>query len=370
MYDVLFRPAQLGPLSLPNRIVMAPMTRAASPGGGPSAEVAAYYRRRAEGGAGLLITEGTWIPHPTASNDPGVPDFHGAGFEGWCNVLREVHAAGGKLIPQLWHIGVASKSQVAEIYSERPDVRDLPVGPSGLASPGVIAGRAMTQRDIDEISEAYVRAAVLACEAGFDGIEVHGAHGYLVDQFFWEATNLRNDAYGGSRERRARFALDIVKAIRAATAPDFPILLRFSQWKLQDYQARPWPTPQALESFLGLFVDAGVDIFDCSQRYFWTPEFDGSDLNLAGWARKLVGKPTISVGSVTLVHDFMEALVDGVPGSVSGLGDLIERMKRDEFDLIAVGRALIANPDWAEKLRAGRVSDLVPFGREMLARLD
>ena len=370
MYETLFRPARLGPLSLSNRVVMAPMTRAASPGGVPGADVAAYYRRRAEGGTGLIITEGTWIPHPTAANDPGVPNFHGAGLEGWCAVLREVHAAGAKLIPQLWHIGIAPKSEVPEIYSERPDARDLPVGPSGLAGPGVTGGRALTQCDIDEISEAYVRAAVSAHEAGFDGVEIHGAHGYLVDQFFWEGTNLRDDAYGGSIERRARFGVDIVKAIRAATAPDFPILLRFSQWKLQDYTARPWATPQALETFLGLFVDAGVDIFDCSQRYFWTPEFDGSDLNLAGWTRKLAGLPTISVGSVTLEHDFMDALVQGVPGSVSGLRDLIERMERDEFDLIAVGRALIANPDWADKLRTGGVSDLVPFSRAMLARLD
>jgi len=369
MYDTLFRPIQLGPLSLPNRIVMAPMTRGASPGGVPGPNVAAYYRRRAEGGTGLLITEGTWIPHPTAANDPGVPNFHGAGLEGWKNVLREVHAVGGKLVPQLWHIGVAPKSEVPEIYSERPDDRAIPVGPSGLSGPGVVAGRAMTQRDIDEISAAYVAAAVSAFEAGFDGVEVHAAHGYLIDQFFWEATNLRDDAYGGSLEARARFAVDIVRAIRAATAPDFPILLRFSQWKLQDYHARPWPTPQALETFLGLFVDAGVDIFDCSQRYFWTPEYEGSDLNLAGWARKLIGKPTISVGSVTLKGDFMEALVQGVPGAFRGIDDLAERMERDEFDLIAVGRALIANADWADKVRDGRLPELVPFDRAMLAEL-
>jgi 2,4-dienoyl-CoA reductase-like NADH-dependent reductase (Old Yellow Enzyme family) len=369
--EILFRPIQIGSLSLPNRIVMPPMTRGFSPGGVPGPDVAAYYRRRAEGGAGLIITEGTWIPHPTASNDPGVPSFYGEdALMGWAHVLKEVHDAGGKIVPQLWHIGVAPKSDVAEIYGDRPDERADLIGPSGLASPGVKAGREMSQQHIDDVGEAYVTAAATAYEMGFDGIELHAAHGYLIDQFFWDQTNLRKDRYGGSIANRNRFAVDIVKAIRAKTASDFPIILRFSQWKLQDYEARPWPTPQTLENFLGDFVDAGVDIFDCSQRRFWEPMYDGSGLNLAGWTQKLSGLPAISVGSVTLSGDFMSALAHGARDSSSGLGELIERMERDEFDLIAVGRALIANPDWLEKVRHNRMDHIIPFRREMLSNLD
>ncbi|MGD9664959.1 MAG: NADH:flavin oxidoreductase [Novosphingobium sp.] len=369
--DALFKPIELGALSLANRIVMPPMTRGASPGGVPGEDVAAYYRRRAEGGVGLIVTEGTWIPHSTASNDPGVPCFHGeAALAGWARVLEGVHAAGGKIVPQLWHIGVAPKSDVEEIYGDRADDRPDLVGPSGLASPGVKEGRAMTRQEIDEVSEAYVQAAIFAYEMGFDGVELHGAHGYLIDQFFWDQTNLRDDDYGGSLANRSRFALDIVKAIRARTAPDFPILLRFSQWKLQDYDARPWATPQELEAFLGDFVDAGVDIFDCSQRRFWEPMYEDSTLNLAGWTRKLSGLPSISVGSVTLSGDFMSTLAHNKRDDNSGLGDLIDRLEQDEFDLIAVGRALIANPDWAKKVREGRMEDLLPFRREMLSSLD
>lgn len=367
----LFRPIKIGSLVLANRIVMPPMTRGASPEGIPGEDVATYYQRRAEGGVGLIITEGTWIPHPSASNDPGAPRFYGDdALVGWGRVLDAVHGVGGKIVPQLWHIGVAPKSDVAEIYGERVDERAVPIGPSGLASPGNLTGRPMSQKDIDEVGEAYVRAAETAYRMGFDGVELHGAHGYLIDQFFWNQTNLRQDRYGGTESNRNRFAADIVKEIRNRTAPDFPIVLRFSQWKLQDYEARPWDTPQALEEFLSDFVDAGVDIFDCSQRRFWEPMYGGSRLNLAGWTKKLSGLPSISVGSVTLTGDFMSTLAEGKLDDISDLGELVERMERGEFDLIGVGRALIANPDWVEKVRYGRITEIVPFRREMLSNLN
>jgi 2,4-dienoyl-CoA reductase-like NADH-dependent reductase (Old Yellow Enzyme family) len=366
----LFRPFAVGRTTLANRIVMAPMTRGMSPGGVPGPEVAAYYRRRAEGGVGLIITEGTWIPQANASNDPGVPDFHGdAALAGWAEVLRQVHGAGGKIMPQLWHIGAAPKSDVAEIYGDRPDAIGLPIGPSGLGAPDQPSGRAMTQHDIDDVSEAYVRAAVSAFKLGFDGVELHGAHGYLMDQFFWQGTNRRDDAYGGDTARRGRFAADIISAIRRATAPDFPILLRFSQWKLQDYNAKPWRTPQELEAFLGPLTDAGIDMFHCSQRRFWTPEYPGSELNLAGWTKQLTGKPTITVGSVSLDLDMTVSLYESRPTAITGIEDLIERMARDEFDMVAVGRALLADSAWPDKVRRGAMAELRPFDNTMLGAL-
>jgi len=369
--DLLFRPLTLGRTAIPNRIAMAPMTRGMSPGGVPGADVAAYYRRRAEGGVGLIITEGTWIPQANASNDPGVPDFHGeAALAGWAEVLRQVHAAGAAIMPQLWHIGAAPKSDVAEIYGDRPDAIGRPIGPSGLGAPGQPNGRAMTQADIDEVSEAYVRAAVSAFELGFDGVELHGAHGYLIDQFFWPGTNRREDAYGGDPARRSRFAADIVRAIRAATAPDFPILLRFSQWKIQDYSAKVWHTPQALEAFLAPLADAGIDMFHCSQRRFWTPEFDGSDLNLAGWTKHLTGKPTITVGSVSLDLDMTVSVYENRPTSITGIDELYERMARGEFDMVAVGRALLADAAWPNKVRRGALAELRPYDNTMLGALD
>lgn len=369
--ELLFRPLTLGGVTIPNRIAMAPMTRGMCPGGVPGADVAAYYRRRTEGGVGLIITEGTWIPQANASNDPGVPNFHGAAaLAGWAEVLRQVHEAGGTIMPQLWHIGAAPKSDVAEIYGDRPDAIGEPIGPSGLGAPGLPVGRAMTQRDIDEVSEAYVRAAVSAFEMGFDGVELHGAHGYLIDQFFWAGTNRRSDAYGGDIAQRSRFAADIIRAIRAATAPDFPILLRFSQWKIQDYGAKAWHSPQELEAFLGPLVDAGIDMLHCSQRRFWTPEFEESALNLAGWAKHLTGKPTITVGSVSLDLDMTVSVYENRPTAITGIDALFERMDRGEFDMVAVGRALLADAGWPEKVRRGAIGELRPFDNSMLSRLD
>ena len=366
----LFEPVTLGSLALRNRLVMAPMTRAFSPGGIPGANVAVYYRRRAEGGIGLIITEGTWIGHPSASNDPNVPDFHGArALAGWREVCRQVHEAGSKIVPQLWHVGAAAKSEVAEIYEDRIVDETERLGPSGLVKAGVAGGRAMTPSEIEAIIEAYADAAVDAQTLGFDGVEIHGAHGYLVDQFFWHETNARGDDFNGDIAARTRFATDIVRRIRSRTAPDFPIILRFSQWKMQDYGARAWPTPDDLAAFLRPLVDAGVDIFHCSQRRYWEAEFPGSDLNLAGWARKLSGKPAITVGSVTLSAEMIATLMDGEKASIRPIADLVERTGRHEFDLVAIGRALITNPDWPRLVAAGDADSLNPFSVGALAGL-
>ena len=372
---VLFEPVALGSLELRNRLVMAPMTRAFSPGGVPGANVAEYYRRRAEGGVGLIITEGTWVGHPSASNDPNVPNFSGEeALAGWREVCRQVHDAGAKIVPQLWHIGTSAKSDVAEIYDES-DVAETVVdeterlGPSGLVKAGVESGRTMLASEIEAIIEAYAEAAHNAFEIGFDGVEIHGAHGYLVDQFFWHETNARGDDFGGDIAARTRFAVEIVRRIRARTAPDFPIILRFSQWKMQDYGARAWPSPDDLAAFLRPLVDAGVDIFHCSQRRYWDHEFAGSDLNLAGWTRKLSGKPTITVGSVTLSAEMIATVLEGETATLRSIVDLVERLKRQEFDLVAIGRALITNPDWPKMVASGRAANLNPFSVGSLAQL-
>ena len=164
----------------------------------------------------------------------------------------------------------------------------------------------MSDADIADVIAAFATSARHAKELGFDGVEMHGAHGYLIDQFFWEGTNERDDAYGGDLGERTTFRRRDRRAPCAgAVGPDFPILLRFSQWKQQDFAAKLAPTPQELEQFLAPLVDAGVDVFHCSTRRFWEPEFEGSDLNLAGWTKKLTGKPTITVGSVGLNQEFI-----------------------------------------------------------------
>ncbi|EYF00781.1 NADH:flavin oxidoreductase [Chondromyces apiculatus] len=358
--EALFRPFSTGKLHLANRIVMAPMTRAFSPDGVPGPDVAAYYRRRAEGGVGLIITEGTWVPHPSAGNNPRVPRFHGEdALAGWRRVVDEVHGAGGRIMPQLWHTG---------FILEPPGSALNAVSPSGIGRPGETIGAPMTQEDIDAVIAAFGKAAASARELGFDGVELHGAHGYLFDQFFWEVTNQRTDRYGGDLVARTRFAVETLKEVRRQVGPDFPIVLRYSQWKQQDYGARLAHTPADLERFLAPLVDAGVDIFHCSQRRFWEPEFTGSDLNLAGWTRKLTGKPTVSVGSVTLDTDLQGSLSAG-GANTTGLDALLDRLEREEFDLVAVGRSLIANPSWPAIVRSRHLGELQPFRRELLGQL-
>lgn len=365
--DILFQPFALKSLKLPNRIVMAPMTRTQAKNGIPGAINAEYYRKRAEGGVGLILSEGTVIDRPASRNDPGIPFFHGdAAMAGWKNVIDTVHDAGGKMGPQIWHTGST------RAFTEWEP--DAPVeSPSGLLGPDEPRGKAMSDADIADTIAAFAKAALDARNAGFDTFEIHGAHGYLIDQFFWSGTNLRTDRFGGKTiAERARFARDVVAAMRAAVGPDFPMILRVSQWKQQDYAARLATTPDEMTSWLAPLVEAGIDIIHASQRRFWEPEFPEIDgekgLNFAGWAKKLTGAATISVGSVGLSSDFIGAF-SGESSQKSNLDGLVERMERGEFDLIAVGRALITDAQWPNKVAKGAFDQLEDFNPAALAEL-
>jgi 2,4-dienoyl-CoA reductase-like NADH-dependent reductase (Old Yellow Enzyme family) len=365
LIDVLFRPFRLKSLSLPNRIVMAPMTRSKSPGQVPGDDVAAYYGRRAASGVGLILTEGTSPEHRSASNDANVPAFFGEGsLAGWAKALMAVKAAGGHIMPQLWHQGIVRHAGTGP-YPDAPSM-----SPSGLSRPDKVVGEPMTQRDIDDVIAGFAKSAGYARNLGFDGVEIHGAHGYIIDQFFWEGTNRREDAYGGSIEKRTRFAQEIIAAVRQAVGSDFPILLRFSQWKQQDFAAKLAKDPAELERFLAPLTAAGVDMFHCSTRRFWEPEFPetGSDLNLAGWTKKISGLPTITVGSVGLNEDFITAYRQK-GAETAGIDRLLDMLERGDFDLVAIGRALIVNPDWADKVRAGHLDQLVAYEPKALESL-
>ena len=369
--EALFTPFTINKLELPNRVVMAPMTRNFSPNNVPGDNVAAYYRRRAEGETGLIITEGTYVNHPSAGAYENVPFFYGEeALAGWKKVVDEVHAAGAKIAPQLWHTGimrgVGGEGMTMEPYPDSPAM-----GPSGLLMPGKEIGHTMTLEDIEQVSQAYIQGAVDAQALGFDCIELHGAHGYMIDQFFWEGTNQRTDDYGGSIVKRTKFAADIIRGIREKVGPDYPIILRFSQWKLMNYQARLVDSPGELEQFLQPLCDAGVDVFHCSTRRFWLPEFEGSELNLAGWTKKITGKPCITVGSVSLEDEFLDAEARGIAehSEPASIGNLATLLKRGDFDLVAVGRSLISNPEWARLVRAGQESELLAYDQSNLAKL-
>ncbi len=346
--EPLLRPLQLGRLRLRNRIMMSPMTRSFSPGGIPGKNVAAYYARRAAGGVGLVVTEGAAIEHPAAVDDQAVPHMYGdAALAGWREVTAAVHAAGGAIMPQLWHQGPLRDP----LISARPDLPGL--RPSGLwGTPGVVSypkefvariapmTRPMTESEIADVIDAYGRAAAAAVTAGFNGIAIHGAHGYLIDSFLWADTNRRSDRWGGSARARSTFAAEVLRTVRRAVGPDMPILLRLSQHKQQDYRARLAETPGELEALLEPIVSAGVDVLDISTRRLYEPAFAESTRTLTGWVRNITGLPCVATGSAGLTPQATPAL-------------LAASIARGDADLIGVGRALLADPSWAQKIQIG-----------------
>src|SRR5471032_103673 len=188
----LFQPFRLKSLKLKNRIVMAPMTRSFSPGGVPTAAVADYYARHAQGEVGLIMSEGTVVNRPASSNDPNIPRFYGEKpLLGWKGVIEKVLAVGGVMAPQLWHMGVVAPKGSGWLPPAPFE------GPSGFVAPGKVGGVAMTPDDIAATIMAFAQAAAEARALGFNAVELHGAHGYLIDQFFWHPTNRRGDIYGG-----------------------------------------------------------------------------------------------------------------------------------------------------------------------------
>lgn len=374
--EPLFRPLTVHGVTLANRIAMSPMARNFMADGVPSSDYVAYFRRRAEGGAGLLFTEATSVDHPSAQIAPNFGINHGdAAATAWKAVVDGVHDAGGRIFAQLFHAGMSRPAGALPF----PEVKSL--GPSGLAPPAsgadaVLAAEPMTDADIAAVVTGFGNSAENAQRIGFDGIELHGAHGYLLDQFFWEKTNLRSDGYGGDIAARTRFAVEVIAECRRRVGPRFPISLRISQWKMSDFGARLVTNPAELERLLAPLVLAGVDLIHCSERRISDPAFPGSDLNLAGWAKKITGKPTIAVGSVGLsgpadrsnAADLEAAAALGsMPDSVRWT---VEMLDRGAFDLVAVGRAMLADPSWADKVRSGRWPDLQPFTPAMLARLE
>jgi 2,4-dienoyl-CoA reductase-like NADH-dependent reductase (Old Yellow Enzyme family) len=239
--DDLFRPLTVRSLTVPNRFAMAPMTRQASPKGIPGADVAEYYRRRAAGGVGLIITEGVRLPNPAAGYPYAIPTIAGDEvLAGWTRVVDAVHGEGAAIAAQLWHQGVM-----------RDDADGVvPVSPSGVDGLGKTKGRALETVELQDIAELVAQSAATARDIGFDAVEIHGAHGYLLDQFFWARTNSRTDGYGGSLAARTRLPAEVIAAVRAAVGPDYPIIFRFSQWKGTDYAASIADDPTQLQELL------------------------------------------------------------------------------------------------------------------------
>lgn len=371
--ETLLRPFAFKSLALRNRIVMAPMTRMSSPDALPGPDVAAYYARRAAGGTGLITTEGIGVDHPVSVDHARIPRLDSPeSVAAWRQVTEAVHAADGQIAAQLWHVGpLWGANAVADSPTERARWEAMrPMRPSGLW------GRAgattyhqddidrwaaecapMTDGEIADVIQSYGCSARLAVEAGFDAVAIHGAHGYLIDAFFWSETNRRRDRWGGDLRARTRFAREVVAAVREAIGPEMALIFRFSQHTQQDFRARKAADPAELEVWLGALVEAGVDVLDSSQRRFDAPAFPeraGADgqRTMAGWAKQLTGAVTSTVGGF------------GVPRSGSPDDDRHAATARDlaaaahliesgEVDLVTIGRMHLAAPDVAELIATG-----------------
>lgn len=371
----LFTPFSVRNMTMPNRTIMAPMGRMFARQHVPHELAPDYYARRIRGGVGLVMTEATGIDHPHTPDHPGIPVMCGEeALAGWQKVVDEVHAAGGLIMPQLFSQGMLRGGATGDhtLPSLRPSGTLGEPGPHSydpdfVEKAAAIRTEPMTESDIQDVIDGFVRSAVNAKKLGFDGIAIHGAHGYLIDSFLWGASNTRTDQYGGDHGQRTKFAVEVIRAVRQAIGEDLPIFFRFSQHKSHNYDAKSFETPAELEAMLGPIVDAGVDVLDASIRRFYQAAFEGSPLNLAGWAKKLTGKPTVAVGSIGLDFTASDTFMKRNGEIENNIPLLMERFNNGEFDLISIGRSLIADPDFVNKLRTGE--PYIPFSREALETL-
>jgi 2,4-dienoyl-CoA reductase-like NADH-dependent reductase (Old Yellow Enzyme family) len=371
--DVLFAPIRINKTTVRNRFVFPPMQRGSSWDYSPSYEMAEAFGAWAAGGSGIIICEGCSPDLPEAYWQPIFTAIREEDKEIWRAIAQNVRKAGAIFLNQLWHVG-SVRRLVPGLYNPYPDQETL--SPSGLVQDDRPNGRAMTKEEIDRLKAGYVTAALLSKEVGAHGVEVHCAHGYLLDQFLWHETNLRTDEYGGATlADRARFPAEVVRAIREAAGPDFIISVRFSQWKEVDYGARIAETPEDLSGFIRVMEAAGTDMFHVSTRRFNKPAWPELDprRSLASWVKTMTTRPVVAVGSVGLTTDLAADVFDNRDPELRVEEDMhkvAEGIVNGDFDLIAVGRAQIANVDFVERVRNGQIANLRPFRKHELLKMD
>ncbi|MGV9796852.1 oxidoreductase [Mycobacterium sp. NPDC003449] len=345
--------ARIGQLSLANRLAVAPMTRvSAAPDGTPTEEMADYYAEFARGGFGLVITEGTYTDTTHSQgylNQPGLATD--GQMAGWRRVTDAVHAADVPILVQLMHAGALSQGNSHGVGTIAPSA----VRPRGQmleeygGSGRWPAPREMTPEDIATVVGGFVESAERARATGFDGVEIHAANGYLLDQFLTTYTNTRDDGYGGPVADRIRLTAQVVEAIRARLGGEFPIGVRLSQTKVNDFGYR-WPGgAEDAEVIFAALADAGVDYLHIASEgrdFIDTARFaDGRTITAV--AREVTGLPVMANGGM---HDHGQA-ADVLDGG--------------HADLLSLGRGALANPDLPQRLSAGE--KLTSFDHGMLS---
>jgi 2,4-dienoyl-CoA reductase-like NADH-dependent reductase (Old Yellow Enzyme family) len=351
-FPTLFSPGELGSLALANRAFVAPMTRAsATEDGRATAQMRDYYAGFGRGGWALVETEATYIDLEYSQGylyQPGIADA--AQQEAWREVVEAVHAEGAPIMLQLFHCGAINQGNRWVEGSIAPSV----VRPKGAQIDRYRGGkgpfqtpRRISRDEMTEVVQSFADAARRGVEIGFDAIEVHGANGYLPDQFLTAYTNLRDDAYGGPVENRVRYHCDILAAVRAA-CPSVPVGVRISQTKVNDLDYS-WPggADDARTIFTALAA-TGIDFLHVSAHLGVSPVF-GTTRSLSGLARDFSGLPVIANGKLQDPAIAEQALRAG------------------EGDFVAVAKGALADPAWAAKVRAGAAP--IPFDPGMISPL-
>jgi 2,4-dienoyl-CoA reductase-like NADH-dependent reductase (Old Yellow Enzyme family) len=347
----LLEPITVAGCSLRNRVAVAPMSRVSTAGDGvPTEHMAAYYAGFARGGFGLVVTEGTYTDHAHSQAYPHQPAIvTDEQVRAWARVADAVHVAGGRIFLQLMHAGALVQGNHHRGVAVAPSA----VQPKGRMLPGYGGGgpyarpREMTQAEIQEAVAGFAVSAARARTAGFDGVEVHGANGYLLDQFLTRYTNLRADEYGGSTENRVRLLVEVVQAIHDAAGRDFPVGVRVSQVKVNDLGYR-WNGPEeARVVFERLAGARPAYIHVASEGAHWEDtSFLAPGVSITGVARDAAGVPVVANGGM---HD----------------PQLSARVLRNNHaDLVALGHGALANPDWPLRLADGK--RFKPFDAGML----
>lgn len=336
----LFSPVRIGSAELANRLALAPMTRISAGEDGRATErMAAYYRAYARGGFGLLVTEGIY---PDTAHSQGYLYQPGLATEeqtlSWVPVVQAVHVEGAKVFAQIMHAG--SQAQGNRFV-------DSTVAPSAVAPKGeqltfyrgegpYRVPEELSAQQMEQVRQGFVAAALNAKEAGFDGVEIHGANGYLLDQFLTDYLNQRTDEYGGSAANRVRFPSEVARAVREAVGPDFTVGIRISQGKVSDYEHKWSGGEDEARVIFSALAETGIDFLHTTEHRAYAPAFEGGEKSLAQLAKEHSGLAVIANGHL-----------DDPSTAESMLGD-------GGADVLALGKAALANRDWPERVRAGR----------------
>lgn len=335
----LFQSGNLAHTGLKNRLVVAPLTRVSGAANGDVGPLMPdYYEAFAKGGFGLIITEGTYTDDAYSqgyAHQPGI--ITDTQLEGWRAIVERVHAAGGKIIMQLMHAGALSQHNEYSRTSKGPSA----VRPKG-AQMELYRGSGlykipaeMTVADIEDVITGFVASAQRAQEAGFDGVEVHGANGYLLDQFLTDYTNTRSDFYGGSIAARIFLTTEITRRVKTAVGGAFVVGVRISQAKVNDYDHKWAGTEDDAAIIFRAIAGVGADYIHTTEHEAWQPAFDEDGSSLAAYAKKYSGLPVIANGGLNNVTE-AEAM-----------------LAREEADFVSLGRAAIANSDWPNQVFVG-----------------